>query len=58
VVFGGGCGRSSGRAVASAQVYTVARAPSDPRVGALTQERLLAIAASARAAGLDAAVYA
>ena len=39
------------------QVYTVARAPSDPRVGALAQERLLAIAARAREAGLDAAVY-
>jgi len=39
------------------QVYTVARAPSDPRVGTLTQERLLAIAARAREAGLDAAVY-
>jgi len=40
------------------QVYTVARAPSDPRVGALDAARLEAIAAAARAKGLDAAVYA
>jgi wyosine [tRNA(Phe)-imidazoG37] synthetase (radical SAM superfamily) len=40
------------------QVYTVARTPSDPRCGPLGRERLEAIAASARAAGLDAAVYA
>jgi wyosine [tRNA(Phe)-imidazoG37] synthetase (radical SAM superfamily) len=40
------------------QVYTIARAPSDPRCGALDPTRLEAIAASARAAGLDASVYA
>jgi wyosine [tRNA(Phe)-imidazoG37] synthetase (radical SAM superfamily) len=40
------------------QVYTVARAPSDPRVGPLDRGRLEAIAAAARQAGLDAAVYA
>ena len=40
------------------QVYTVARAPSDPRCGSLATERLEAIAAAGRAAGLDAAVYA
>jgi wyosine [tRNA(Phe)-imidazoG37] synthetase (radical SAM superfamily) len=40
------------------QVYTVARAPSDPRCGPLAPERLEAIAAKARSAGLDAAVYA
>ena len=40
------------------QVYTVARAPSDPRCGPLDAARLEAIAAAARAAGLAAAVYA
>jgi hypothetical protein len=40
------------------QVYTVARTPADPRVGALPQERLQTIAAAARTKGLDAAVYA
>ncbi len=40
------------------QVYTVARAPSDPRFTALGRERLEAIAESARQAGVDAAVYA
>jgi wyosine [tRNA(Phe)-imidazoG37] synthetase (radical SAM superfamily) len=40
------------------QVYTVARAPSDPRCGPLGVERLETIAAAARRAGLDAAVYA
>jgi wyosine [tRNA(Phe)-imidazoG37] synthetase (radical SAM superfamily) len=39
------------------QVYTVARAPSDPRCGPVDAERLEAIAAAARAAGLDAAAY-
>jgi len=39
------------------QVYTVARKPSDPRCGPLGPERLEAIAASARAAGLPATVY-
>jgi wyosine [tRNA(Phe)-imidazoG37] synthetase (radical SAM superfamily) len=39
------------------QVYTVARAPADPRCRPLDRERLEAIAAAARAAGLDAAVY-
>ena len=40
------------------QVYTVARAPSDPRCGSLDPARLEGIAAAARAAGLTAAVYA
>ena len=40
------------------QVYTLARAPSDPRCGPLEAARLEAIAAAARAVGLDAAVYA
>jgi hypothetical protein len=40
------------------QVYTVARAPSDPRCGPLDPARLDAIAAVARTAGLAAAVYA
>jgi wyosine [tRNA(Phe)-imidazoG37] synthetase (radical SAM superfamily) len=40
------------------QVYTLARAPSDPRCGPLEAARLEAIAAAARAAGLDAAVHA
>jgi wyosine [tRNA(Phe)-imidazoG37] synthetase (radical SAM superfamily) len=40
------------------QVYTVARVPSDPRCGPLDGERLEAIAARARAAGLAAAVHA
>jgi wyosine [tRNA(Phe)-imidazoG37] synthetase (radical SAM superfamily) len=39
------------------QVYTVARAPSDPRCGPVDADRLEAIAAAARAAGLDAAAY-
>ena len=40
------------------QVYTVARAPSDPRCTPLARARLEAIADAARGAGLDAAVYA
>ena len=40
------------------QVYTVARAPSDPRCAPLDAARLEAIAATARGAGLAAAVYA
>jgi len=40
------------------QVYTLARAPSDPRCGPLEAARLEVIAAAARAAGLDAAVHA
>jgi wyosine [tRNA(Phe)-imidazoG37] synthetase (radical SAM superfamily) len=40
------------------QVYTVARAPSDPRFTPLARERLEAIAETARRAGLNAAVYA
>ena len=39
------------------QVYTVARAPSDPRCGPLDPKRLDAIAARVRDAGLAAAVY-
>jgi wyosine [tRNA(Phe)-imidazoG37] synthetase (radical SAM superfamily) len=40
------------------QVYTVARAPSDPRCGPLEGQRLEAIVARVRAAGLVAAAYA
>jgi len=40
------------------QVYTVARAPSDPRCGPLDPKHLEAIAARVRDAGLAAAVYA
>jgi wyosine [tRNA(Phe)-imidazoG37] synthetase (radical SAM superfamily) len=40
------------------QVYTVARTPSDPRCGPLDDERLEAIAAAARRAGLPAEAYA
>jgi wyosine [tRNA(Phe)-imidazoG37] synthetase (radical SAM superfamily) len=40
------------------QVYTVARTPADPRVTALPFERLERNAAAARAAGVDARVYA
>ncbi len=39
------------------QVYTIARAPSDPRCGPLPPDRLEAIAASARQAGFSASVY-
>jgi wyosine [tRNA(Phe)-imidazoG37] synthetase (radical SAM superfamily) len=39
------------------QVYTVARAPADPRVGPLGRDRLEAIADRVRAAGLAAEVY-
>jgi wyosine [tRNA(Phe)-imidazoG37] synthetase (radical SAM superfamily) len=39
------------------QVYTVARRPADPRVGALTDGRLEEIATRVRAAGLRAEVY-
>jgi wyosine [tRNA(Phe)-imidazoG37] synthetase (radical SAM superfamily) len=49
---------ASGGRIDHVQVYTVARAPADPRVSALPGERLEAIAAAARAtAGLDARVY-
>ena len=40
------------------QVYTVARAPSDPRCGPLDPKHLETIAAAARDAGFTAAVYA
>jgi wyosine [tRNA(Phe)-imidazoG37] synthetase (radical SAM superfamily) len=49
---------SQGGRIDHVQVYTVARAPSDPRCGPLDPARLEAIAAAARAAGLTAAVYA
>ena len=39
------------------QVYTVARPPADPRVGALGDERLEPIAARVRAVGIPAEVY-
>jgi hypothetical protein len=47
-----------GGRIGHVQVYTVARAPSDPRCGPLDAARLEAIAAAARAASLDAAVHA
>jgi len=40
------------------QVYTVARAPADPRCTPLDRARLESIAEAARGGGLDAAVYA
>ena len=49
---------SGGGRIDHVQVYSVARTPSDPRCGPLAPERLEAIAASARAAGLPATVYA
>jgi wyosine [tRNA(Phe)-imidazoG37] synthetase (radical SAM superfamily) len=49
---------AQGGHVEHVQVYTVARAPSDPRFTPLDRERLEAIAESARRAGLDTAVYA
>jgi wyosine [tRNA(Phe)-imidazoG37] synthetase (radical SAM superfamily) len=48
---------AQGGRIGHVQVYTVARAPSDPRCGPLQATRLEAIAARARAAGLDATVY-
>jgi len=39
------------------QVYTVARRPSDPRVGSLSDERLEEIAARVRALGLRSEIY-
>jgi hypothetical protein len=49
---------AGGGRVDHVQVYTVARAPADPRVAALPAERLEAIAAVAReTAGVDARVY-
>ena len=54
------CARSTalGGRIDHVQVYTVARAPADPRCGPLDPTRLEAIAAAARAVGLAAAVYA
>jgi wyosine [tRNA(Phe)-imidazoG37] synthetase (radical SAM superfamily) len=49
---------AAGGTIDHVQVYTVARAPSDPRCSPLDATRLEAIAAAARAAGLAAAVYA
>ncbi len=49
---------SGGGRIDHVQVYTVARKPSDPRCGPLAPERLEAIAACARAAGLRVSVYA
>jgi wyosine [tRNA(Phe)-imidazoG37] synthetase (radical SAM superfamily) len=48
---------SHGGRVDHVQVYTVARKPADPRVSALATDRLEAIAARARAAGVRAEVY-
>jgi len=49
---------AAGGRIDHVQVYTVARKPADPRIGPLAPERLEAIAAAARAAGLLASVYA
>jgi wyosine [tRNA(Phe)-imidazoG37] synthetase (radical SAM superfamily) len=49
---------SGGGRIDHVQVYTVARAPSDPRCGPLDPARLEAIAAGAREAGVAATVYA
>jgi len=49
---------AAGGRIDHVQVYTVARKPADPRIGPLAPERLEAIAAAARAAGLQASVYA
>ena len=49
---------AAGGRIDHVQVYTVARRPSDPRCRPLAYERLEQIAASARAAGLRASVYA
>jgi hypothetical protein len=48
---------AQGGRVGHVQVYTVARAPADPRFAPLDRGRLEAIAGAARRAGLDAAVY-
>ena len=48
---------AEGGQVDHVQVYTVARRPADPRVGALPFARLRAIAGRARAAGVRAEVY-
>lgn len=48
---------AAGGRIDHVQVYTVARAPADPRVAALPAERLETIATAARAAGVDARVY-
>jgi wyosine [tRNA(Phe)-imidazoG37] synthetase (radical SAM superfamily) len=48
---------AAGGRIDHVQVYTVARTPADPRVTSLPLERLEAIAAAARAAGVDARVY-
>ena len=49
---------SGGGRIDHVQVYTVARAPADPRCGPLDPACLDAIAAAARTAGVAAAVYA
>ncbi len=49
--------RDAGGTIADVQVYTVARRPSDPEVGALPKDRLDAIANAAREAGFIADVY-
>jgi wyosine [tRNA(Phe)-imidazoG37] synthetase (radical SAM superfamily) len=48
---------ASGGRIDHVQVYTVARLPSDPRVGPLSEERLEQIAGRARATGARAEVY-
>ena len=48
---------SGGGRIDHVQVYTVARAPSDPRCGPLDPARLEAIAERAREAGAAATVY-
>lgn len=49
---------AGGGRIEHVQVYTVARAPSDPRCAPLDRARLDSIAEAARRVGLDAAVYA
>lgn len=49
--------RDAGGQIRLVQVYSVARAPADPRVHALPVERLAQIAAQVRALGLPAEVY-
>lgn len=50
--------RDAGAGIARVQVYTVARRPSDPRVGPLPLPALEDVAARVRALGLEAAAFA
>jgi wyosine [tRNA(Phe)-imidazoG37] synthetase (radical SAM superfamily) len=49
---------AEGGRIGQVQVYTVARPPAEPRVGALDRDRLEAIASRVRGAGFAADVYA